>query len=157
LEDAFLLQAIPVATDSEKRRQVNPRKVYPADPAFIPVFDRSGKANTGHALESVVFTELQRRGAEIAYVKTANGFEVDFLARYPDNSEELIQVSAYIDDPDTRHREVRALKNAEKEHHRATQTILTLESRLPFPSLPQPINIMPAWRWMLEGHHVQGH
>ena len=152
LEDAFLLQTVSVATDSEKRRQVNPRKVYPADPALIPVFDRSGKANTGHALESVVFTELQRRRAEIAYVKTSNGFEVDFLARYPDGSEELIQVCTSVDDPDTRNREVRAIENAEAEHPRARQTILTLESRLPFPSVPEPINIMPAWRWMLEAH-----
>ncbi len=32
-EDAFLLQTVAVATDSEKRRQATPRKVYPADPA----------------------------------------------------------------------------------------------------------------------------
>ncbi|MDH4409292.1 MAG: hypothetical protein QE273_06710 [Verrucomicrobiales bacterium] len=31
LEDAFLLHALPVATDSEKRKQVNPRKIYPID------------------------------------------------------------------------------------------------------------------------------
>lgn len=150
LEDAFLLQTVPVATDSEKRRQVNPRKVYPADPALIPVFDRSGKANTGHALESVVFTELQRRRAEIAYVKTVDGFEVDFLARYPDDSEELIQVSVSIDDPNTLNREVRALQNAGAEHPRARQMILTLESRLPFPSVPESIEILPAWKWILE-------
>ena len=148
LEDAFLLHTVPVATDSEKRRQVNPRKVYPADPALIPVFDRSGKANTGHALESVVFTELQRRGAEIAYVKTANGFEVDFLARYPDDSEELIQVCASIDDPETCSREVRALQDAGSEHSRAKQFILTLESRVPFPSVPEPITVNPVWSWM---------
>lgn len=150
LEDAFLLQTIPVATDSEKRRQVNPRKVYPADPALIPVYDRSGKPNTGHALESVVFTELQRRRAEIAYVKTANGFEVDFLARYPDGTEELIQVCTSVDDPETRNREVRALQDAAAEHPRASQLILTLESRLPFPTVPAPIRIIPSWRWMLQ-------
>ena len=149
LEDAFLLQTVPVATDSEKRRQVNPRKVYPADPALIPVFDRSGKANTGHALESVVFTELQRRNAEVAYVKTVSGFEVDFLARYPDGSEELIQVCTSVDDPETREREVRALQNASSEHSNAKQVILTLESRLPFPPVPKPIHIIPAWSWML--------
>ena len=153
LEDAFLLQTIPVASDSEKRRQVNPRKVYPADPALIPVFDRSGKPNTGHALESVVFTELQRRGAEIAYVKTANGFEVDFLARYPDGAEELIQVSTSIDDPEARDREVRALQDAATEHPRAKQLILTLESRLPFPQVPKPINVLPSWSWMLQLPH----
>ena len=39
----------------------------------------------------------QRRGAEIAYVRTASGFEVDFLARYPDGKAELIQVCANLD------------------------------------------------------------
>jgi uncharacterized protein len=150
LEDAFLLQTIPVATDSEKRRQVNPRKVYPADPALIPVFDRSGKANTGHALESIVFTELQRRGAEIAYIKTTGGLEVDFLARHLDGSQELIQVCTSVDDPDTLARELRGLEAAATEHPMARQLVLTLESRLPFPAAPEQVNILPTWRWMLQ-------
>jgi hypothetical protein len=149
LEDAFLLQTVAVATDSEKRRQVNPRKVYPADPALIPVFDRSGKPNTGHALETAVFIELQRRHAECAYVKTTRGFEVDFLARHQDGSEELIQVCASVDDPGTLAREVRALEDAAALYPRARQLILTLESRLPFPSVPPSIHILPAWQWML--------
>lgn len=155
LEDAFLLQTIPVATDSEKRRQVNPRKAFPADPALIPVFDRSGKANTGHALETSVFNELQRRRAEVAYVKTASGFEVDFLARHPDGSEDLIQVCTSVDDPATLHRETRALQDAAAEHPRARPLILTQESRLPFPPIPAPINILPAWQWML-GNQGEG-
>jgi predicted AAA+ superfamily ATPase len=32
LEDAFLLCSLDLATDSERRRQVNPRKVYPGTP-----------------------------------------------------------------------------------------------------------------------------
>ena len=150
LEDAFLLHAVPVATDSEKRRQVNPRKVYPADPGLIPVFDRSGKANTGHALETTVFVELQRRGAEVAYVKTPGGFEVDFLARHRDGTEELIQACANPDDPETLAREVRALEDAAAAHPRASQLLLTLESRMPFPEVPSPVRILPAWQWILE-------
>jgi hypothetical protein len=150
MEDAFLLQAVPVATDSEKRRQVNPRKVYPADTGLIPVFDRSGKANTGHALETAVFIELQRRGGEIAYVRTPGGFEVDFLARYRDGKEDLIQVCANADDPETLVREVRGLEDAAAAYPRARQLLLTLESRLPFPAVPSPIRILPAWQWMLE-------
>jgi predicted AAA+ superfamily ATPase len=149
LEDAFLLHTIPVATDSEKRRQVNPRKVYPADTSLIPVFDRSGKANTGHALESLVFTDLLRKQAEVAYVRNAEGTEVDFLARYPDHSEELIQVCATVDDAKTLAREVRALEHASSRYPRAKKLILTLESRLPFPSVPERIAIMPAWQWHL--------
>ena len=150
LEDAFLLQTVPVATDSEKRRNVNPRKCYPMDPALIHAFDRSGRPNTGHALESVVFVELLRRKCEIGYVKTASGYEVDFLARNPANRAELIQVCASVDDPATLAREVRALQEAMTEHPRATALILTRESRLPFPALPKGIRILPAWQWIME-------
>lgn len=150
LEDAFLLQAIPVATDSEKRRQVNPRKIYPVDTALGPVFDRSGKANLGHALEVAVHGELCRRGAEIAYVKTADGFEVDFLSRGAEGAQALIQVCADPDGPDTLDREVRALESAAKEHSVERQLILTASSRLLFPEVPRSIEVLPAWQWMLE-------
>lgn len=149
LEDAYLLQAIPVATESEKRRQVNPRKVYPVDPGLIPVFDRSGKANTGHALETAVFVELRRRGAEIAYVKTPGGFEVDFLARYRDGTQDLIQVCTNPDHPATLAREVRSLEDAASIYPDAGQLLLTSESRLPFPAVPESIQMLPAWQWML--------
>lgn len=149
LEDAFLLQVVPIATDSEKRRQVNPRKVYPVDPAIGPVFDRSRKQNLGHALEVAVHNERARRGAETAYVKTAEGFEVDFLSRNADGSQWLIQVAADIDDPDTRERECRALQAAAETMHADRQIILTAESRLPAPPVPAPIEVFPAWMWML--------
>ncbi|MBT4500216.1 MAG: ATP-binding protein, partial [Gemmatimonadetes bacterium] len=89
LQDAFLVRTASIATTSERRRMVNPRKAYPVDPGLIPIFDRSGKANLGHALETAVALELERRGAEIAYVRMANGREVDFLARYPEGNQEL--------------------------------------------------------------------
>lgn len=149
LQDSFLLQAVPIATDSEKRRQVNPRKAYPVDPGLIPVFDRSAKANTGHALEVAVFNELQRRGAEVTYVKTPRDFEVDFLARHAAGGESLLQVSASVDQPETLDREVRALQDAAPRYPQAEQLLLTAESRLPFPETPSPIRVLPAWQWML--------
>ena len=71
LEDAFLVSTVPIASESERRRMANPRKAFPIDPGLIPVFDRSGRANLGHALETAVALELLRRGAEITYVRTA--------------------------------------------------------------------------------------
>jgi predicted AAA+ superfamily ATPase len=67
LEDAFLVRAVRLADASERRRQVNPRKVYPIDPGLIPAFDRTGRPNVGHALETVVLIELLRRGADVGY------------------------------------------------------------------------------------------
>lgn len=150
MEDAFLLRAIPVATDSEKRRQVNPRKIYPIDHSLGPVFDRSPKSNTGHALEVAVHNALVRQGAETAYVKTKEGFEVDFLSRNPDGSQWLVQACANLADSNTLDRECRALLAAARERPADRLLLLTAESALPLPSVPKPIEILPAWRWMLD-------
>ncbi|GEM_PF-4732037 len=58
LEDAFLIRTDFVDAASERRRMVNPRKIYPVDPGLIPVFDRSGKPNVGHALETCALFSL---------------------------------------------------------------------------------------------------
>jgi predicted AAA+ superfamily ATPase len=149
LEDAFLVAALPLATDSEKRRQVNPRKIYPADTGLIPVFDRSLKANLGHALEVAVFHELQRRGCELGYCKTASGFEVDFAVTTSEGGRELIQVCTSLDDLETREREIRALREAIAECPGAQACILTMEARLPYPEVSREIEVMPAWDWIL--------
>lgn len=148
LEDAFLLRSLAVATHSERRRRVNPRKVYPVDTGLIPVFDRSGKANLGHALETAVLLQLERRGAEAAYVRTDGGFEVDFFARYPDGREELLQVCASLDDPDTRTREIRALQDAAAQYPRAGRRLIAFDAPTAF-DLPRGITFTRAAEWLL--------
>jgi uncharacterized protein len=148
LEDAFLIRALSVAAESERRRMVNPRKVYPIDPGLIPVFDRSGKANVGHALETCVLLELERRGADVAYVRTEGGFEVDFLARYPDGQEDLIQVCADLDSAATRKREARALLEAANEYKRASLRLITLQAETAR-DLPKAVTVDSAVAWLL--------
>lgn len=148
LEDAFLVRTVSIATDSERRRMVNPRKAYPIDPGLIPIFDRSGKANLGHALETCVLLELDRRGAEVSYVHTSAGREVDFLARYPTGREELIQVCASLDDPATREREMRALIEAAPHHPAATLHLIALDIPAAI-DIPPGIALHRAADWML--------
>ncbi len=148
LEDAFLIRTVSLATASVKRRMVNPRKVYPVDPGLIPVFDRTGRANIGHALETCVELELERRGAEIFYVRTHTGFEVDFLARYPGRPPELIQVCADLEAPAAREREVRALLEARKEFRDASLHLITLGPES-VPELPAGVSLHPAFAWLL--------
>jgi len=149
LEDAFLVRTVPIATDSLRRRMVNPRKSYPIDPGLIPVFDRSGKANVGHALESAVALDLVRRGAEIAYARTTADYEVDFLAHYPDGNQQLIQVCAELDTAETRERETRALLAAAGEYPRASLHLVALATDVAG-SLPQEVNLHSAASWLLE-------
>ena len=95
LEDCFLVRIVWMESSSERQRMVNPRKAYPVDAGLIPVFDRTGRANIGHALETAVLIELERRRCEVAYVRTHDGYEVDFLAREADGRRELWFPSGY--------------------------------------------------------------
>ena len=149
LLDAFLLSAVPVATDSERKRNSNPRKLYPADPGFIKAFDASGRANLGHALETVVLNELERRSAEIGYVKTGEGLEVDFLARHPVAGEELVQVCVDVSTPETLSRELRALTAATREHPRAARRLLVLDRDALVRAHAPGIEVQPAYEWLL--------
>ena len=97
--------------------------VNPVDTGLIALFDRSGKANAGHALETAVLQELQRRGKQVNYVRTPAGFEVDLYARGVTSAETLIQVCADLDNPDTLAREVRALQDAAQDWPNATLQI----------------------------------
>lgn len=148
LEDAFLIRTVWMDATSERKRMVNPRKVYPVDPGLIPVFDRSGRPNIGQALETVVLLELERRGAEIRYVRTSEGFEVDFLARYYDGHIELIQVAAELTSRETRQREIRALLKAAEQYPKASLHIITLHPETVF-EIPANIHVHPAFLWLL--------
>lgn len=149
LLDAFLISAVPLATESERKRNSNPRKLYPADPGFIKAFDASGRANAGHALETVVLNELERRGAEVGYVKTGTGLEVDFLVRYPAAGEELIQVCADLSTSEARSRELRALTEAAKLHPHAARRLLVLDRDTLMQVSAPEVTIQPAYDWLL--------
>ena len=155
LLDAFLLSAVPLATDSERKRNSNPRKLYPADTGLIKAFDASGRTNQGHALETVVLNELERRKAEVGYVKTTDGLEVDFLARYPGAGEELLQVCADLSVPETRARELRAMTAAAKEHPRAARRLLVIDRDALAQVKASAIEAQPACEWLLADQAAQ--
>jgi predicted AAA+ superfamily ATPase len=149
LEDCFLVRTVWIDAASERRRMVNPRKAYPVDPGLIPVFDRTGRGNVGHALETAILIELERRGMSVTYVRTQEGHEVDFLARRPGGGEELIQVTVDATDAATAERELRALAEAGRLYPKATKRVLTLTGdRLPA-QVPPGVIAQPAYEWLL--------
>ena len=128
---------------------VNPRKAYPIDAGLIPVFDRTGRSNVGHALETAVLIELERRRCEVTYVRTPQDHEVDFLARLDDGRLELIQVCADASNADTAARELRALQEASTIFPAAAKRLLT-RNRGGLPArVPDGIEAQPAYEWML--------
>jgi uncharacterized protein len=150
LADAFLVSFVPLASESERQRNSNPRKVYPADTGLIGAFDASRRSNVCHALETAVHIELLRRGWEQGYVRTPRGFEVDFLARFPGRDEELIQVCASPTTPDTRERELRALADAATRYPNAIERLLVLAREDAVSVAETGVRVQPAYEWMLE-------
>jgi len=149
VKHCFLVRTVWMEAISERQRMVNPRKSYPVDPGLIPVFDRSGRRNLGHALETVVLVELERRRAAVTYVRTPSGREVDFLARHRDGGLELIQVCADATDAETAERELLALQEAGGLYKHATRRLLvpTRDSRVP--EVSKGVIVQPAYLWLL--------
>jgi hypothetical protein len=151
LEDCFLVRTVWIEADSERKRMVNPRKSYPVDPGLIPLFDRTGRANTGHALETAVLVELERRGLAVTYVRTAEDHEVDFLTRSATGETELLQVASDATEASTLEREVRALEEAGRLYPKAGRRLLTLTHDATPAEVPAGVRVQPAYEWMLMG------
>jgi hypothetical protein len=153
LEDSFLIRLVPIDAASERKRQVNPRKVYPVDQGLIPAFDRSGKPNLGHALETAVLIELERRSCQVAYVRTKTGCEVDFLATSPQGEKIYIQVCSDLSAGDVCKREFRSLTELLSLRSKAAFLLLTLTTAdVPIgqKEAPPGVTVRPAWEWLLE-------
>lgn len=150
LEDAFLVRTVAMHSASERQRMVNPRKAYPVDPGLIGLFERSGRTHHGRALETAVVLELDRRGWEVSYVRTAEGFEVDFLAHRAGDAPLLIQVCLESEHDETWERELRALQSAAATHPEARPFLVTLDTTPPNRRLPRGLTWAPAAHWLLE-------
>ncbi|MBL8754084.1 MAG: ATP-binding protein [Planctomycetes bacterium] len=150
VEDAFLASLLPVDTQSERRRQVHPRKVYIVDHALARAAAMTEDGNHGHALENIVYLELRRRGQVLGYHVTAGGYEVDFLFQDGEGRRRLVQVCAAIEDPETRAREVRALAEAMVEIPGVDAIIVTMANEGVERVGDSDVPVVPVWRWLLE-------
>ena len=150
LEDAFLVLTVPIYTQSERVRMVNPRKAYLVDHGLARAVSFKASEDRGHLLENVVYLELRRRGWALAYVTTVSGWEVDFLALRPTGSSLLVQVCSSLSEPRTRERELRALAEALEEHDVPAALVVTHGETETLEVAGREVRVVPAWRWLLE-------
>ncbi|MDO8789815.1 MAG: ATP-binding protein [Sulfuritalea sp.] len=149
LEDAYLVQSIHVDSRSVRQRQVNPRKVYPIDTGLAQAFRHGSGMDRGRLLETLVFLDLRRRGLDIAYFRSEQGYEVDFLARTGDGEVLAVQVAETVADPNTRQRELRAIEAAMAERKISAAVMVTLDEEETIETTRGPVAVVPAWRWLL--------
>ncbi|MFY9345896.1 MAG: ATP-binding protein [Planctomycetota bacterium] len=150
VEDAFLAKLLSVDTQSERRRQVNPRKVYVVDHALARAASPTAESDVGHALENIVYLELRRRGEVHGYHVSPSGREVDFVASDDQQRRTLVQVCATIEEPQTRERELTALAEAIEQTNIEQAVIVTLATAGEEQVAGHRVRVVPAWRWLLE-------
>lgn len=109
MENSWLLFTVNLYDFSVKRQQIASKKVYAIDTGLANTVGFGFSPNTGKLLENLVFLALRRQTKEIYYYATPGGFEVDF---YLPETRQLIQVARNMENPATREREIRALRDA---------------------------------------------
>lgn len=115
LEDAFLTFLVPIYSESVRKIQSNPKKIYAVDTGLVRSYSLGFLQNIGHYFENLIYLDLRRARHQIYYYLTRDRQEVDFLTLDLAGQWHLFQVCWNIDDSKTFQREKSALNAAEKE------------------------------------------
>lgn len=115
LEDAYLIATVPLYTESLRRSQITPKKIYAVDNGLIQANIFSQPNNLGRLLENQVYLDLRRENKKIFFYTTHSGYEIDFVTQSIEGKNEIIQVTWDMSDKTTRLREERALEEAKRE------------------------------------------
>ena len=145
LSDAYLLFQLPLWTRSEKKRQVNPKKVYIIDNGILEAYSTQVTSDFGAYLENLVFITLRRQRAELGYYETKQGYEVDFVYKETGQTV-LVQAAWSLKNERTRERELRALIEADKELKNCKKLVVTIDEETTYNE--SQIEVLPLWKFL---------
>ena len=157
---AHLLSLLPEHSTSLSPDSTAIQKVYAADAGMTYACSRANQQDVGKRLETAVFAELGRRtrGGRAETVTsftapTARREKVDFLVGdvLASSPCELIQVTAGMEIPKTRRRELGSLEVAMGRTGMPNGVVITLrEDGEAVLESGRRVRIVPAWKWSLE-------
>jgi uncharacterized protein len=149
-EDAYFLFSVRLLDASLARSQTNPKKVYCIDHSLVTSVSSGILVNSGHLLENLVFTALNRLHSKVYYYKTNTGKEVDFVMPVRKGPKVLVQVCESLADSRTRKREIVALSEAMAELKLEAGTLVTRNEGESIDVDGGVIQVVPAWRFLLD-------
>lgn len=115
LEDSFMIFKIQTYSESIRAQHTTPYKIYVIDNGLIHAFSLKINELNNKFLENQVYLDLRREGKDIYFYTTKEDYEIDFVTVDKQGNREILQVSWDMSDPNTQERELRALRQAEKE------------------------------------------
>lgn len=145
LTEAYLLFQVPLWTRSENKRRVNPSKVYAIDNGILDTYRTHQTTDHGAFLENLVYLTLRRSGIHPGYGKTVKGREIDFV--YPNGETTVyLQVCWQMEDPATRERELRPLREIGENLSNVRREVITFNESS---TTDDGITIRPLWEFLL--------
>jgi predicted AAA+ superfamily ATPase len=145
LEEAFFLITSEKFAYSQRKRMMNPKKVYLMDTGFA-LLGGAVTENRGFLLENVVALELLRRGHRLFYSKGIQ--ECDFILQEGRHPYQAWQVCWEIT-PRNEQRELKGLLEAMRQHKIPNGGILTYDQEEVRAIDGQKIPVIPVWKWLL--------
>jgi hypothetical protein len=103
---------VPIFSPSEKVRQRNYHKVYAIDWALAQAIAPADGVDISRQLENMVYLELRRRGWNVSYFRTRQGWEINFVAIHKTARSHrplICQVAYSLKDKEVRERELRGV------------------------------------------------
>lgn len=159
-QDSFLLDSVSIFSDSLKDKENNYKKIYCIDWALAIRNSTNWDGHFTRAFENLVYIELCRRGLIVNYYLTkSNRQEIDFVVSQKNGQiEALIQVAYDISDEQTMKREIQPLITTSKYFDVKNLLIITFNDERLIKCNNITIQVIPAWKWLLNWHvHVGQH
>lgn len=147
LQDAYLLEFVPLFDYSLKKQIRNPQKVYAIDLGMYHQNKIAFSSNEGHILENAVYLHLRRKGKEIYYFQ--NNGECDFVTAQKGKPDGLYQVCVNVNNLNFE-REVNGLFRAMDYFKIDNAQVITQNQTDTFRKEDKTIQLIPAWQWMSE-------
>ena len=150
--EAFMLYAIPIYTKSERIRNRNYQKIYAIDWQLAHAVTPGEGIDLMRKFENCIFIELKRRGYDLYYYTTRNGFEIDFIAisRKRKKYEKILaQVCYKISSEDVLKREIRGIPETMLYLNIDRAFIITFDQEDIIKIDGVSIEIIPAWKWLV--------
>lgn len=147
LQDAYLLDFVPMFDYSVKKQIRNPKKVYAMDLGIYHQNKLVFSPNEGHVLENAVYLHLRRQSNEIFYFQ--NQGKCDFVTTLNGMPKNLYQVCVNVNSMNIE-REVNGLFSAMDYFKKDKALIITQTQTDIFREGNKTIELVPAWKWMSE-------
>lgn len=144
IERAYLFFFIPICSDSEKARMLNPKKVYCVDTGLEYAVSARRIPNEGARLENLVYLALRRKNKDISYFDDDG--ECDFILRDRHSVCGAVQACTRITD-ENKDREVEGLLKAMSVYGLKSGTIVTEDQLDKIETKGMRIDVMPFWKW----------